>query len=88
LAPTPWDPRPLFYFQQNSCGHSPHVTSSLMRGWVCHLQLLPVLASAVIPGSEFRGTHDDILLFQIWYSRYLEGQVPVFISPRSRVAQL
>jgi hypothetical protein len=36
------------FFQQNACGHSPYVTSSLTRGWVCRLQLLLVLASAVI----------------------------------------
>jgi hypothetical protein len=33
-------------FQLNICGHSPYVTSSLTRGWVCRLQLLLVLASA------------------------------------------
>jgi hypothetical protein len=35
-----------------------------------------------------RGTHDHILLSQIRDSPNLEGQVPVFISPRNRVAQL
>jgi hypothetical protein len=39
---------------------------SLMRGWVCRLQLLLALASAVILGSESRGTRDYILLSQIW----------------------
>jgi hypothetical protein len=43
---------------------------------VCRLQLLLTLVSTVILRSESRGTHD------------LEGQVPVFISPRNRVAQL
>jgi hypothetical protein len=47
------------------------------------LQLLLVLASAVILGSESRGTHDHISLSQI-----REGPVPVFISPRKRVPQL
>jgi hypothetical protein len=61
---------------------------SLMRGWVCHLQLLLALTSAVILGSESCGTHDHILLSQIWDSPNLEGEVPVFISPRNRVAQL
>jgi hypothetical protein len=37
---------------------------SLTRGWVCHLQLLLALASAVILGSESCGTHDQILLCQ------------------------
>jgi hypothetical protein len=62
--------------------------SSLTREWVCRLQLLLVLASAVILGSESRGTHDHILLSQIWDSPNLEGLVPVFISPRNRVALL
>jgi hypothetical protein len=35
-----------------------------------------------------RGTRDHILLSQIRDSRNLEGQVPVFISPRNRVARL
>jgi hypothetical protein len=61
---------------------------SLTREWVCRLQLLLVLASAVILGSESRGTRDHILLSQIRDCLNLEGQVPVFISPRSRVAQL
>jgi hypothetical protein len=55
---------------------------SLTRERVCHLQLLLVLASAVILGSESRGTHDHILLSQIRDFPNLEGQVPVFISPR------
>jgi hypothetical protein len=38
---------------------------SLMRGQICRLQLLMVLASAVILGSESRGTRDHILLSQI-----------------------
>jgi hypothetical protein len=75
-------------FQQNTCGYSPYVTSSLSRGWVCRLQLLLGLASAVIIRSESRGTHDHILLPQIRDFPNLEGQVPVFISPRNRVARL
>jgi hypothetical protein len=39
------------------------------------------LASAVILGSEYRRTHDHILLSQIRDSPNLQGQVPVFISP-------
>jgi hypothetical protein len=42
----------------------------------------------VICGSESHGTHDHILLSHIRHSPNLEGQVPVFISPRNRVAQL
>jgi hypothetical protein len=60
----------------------------LTRGRVCRLQLLLVLASAVILGFEFRGTRDHILLSQIRDSPNLENQVPFFISPRNRVAQL
>jgi hypothetical protein len=54
-----------FILQLNTCGYSPYVTSSLTRGWVCHLQLLLVLASAVILRSEPHGTHDHTLPFQI-----------------------
>jgi hypothetical protein len=45
------------------------------RGWVCSLQLLLALASAVILRSETRGTHDHILLSQVRDSPNLEGQV-------------
>jgi hypothetical protein len=55
----------------NTCGCGPYVTSSLTRGRVCRLQLLLVLASAIILRSEFRGTHDHILLSQIRVSPYL-----------------
>jgi hypothetical protein len=77
-----------FIFQLNTCGYSPYVTSCLTRGWVCRLQLLLVLARAVILRSEFRRTHDHILLSQIRDSPNLEGQVPVFISTRNSVARL
>jgi hypothetical protein len=52
---------------------------------VFRLQLLVVLASAVILASEARKTHDQILLSQIQDSPNLEGQVPVFMSSRNRV---
>jgi hypothetical protein len=77
-----------FIFQLNTCGYSPYVASSLTRGWVCHLQLLLALASAVILRSESRRTHDHILLSQIPDSPKLEGQAPLFISSRNRVARL
>jgi hypothetical protein len=77
-----------FIFQQNSCGYSPYLTPSLTRGWVCCLQLLLVLASAVILWSEFHWSHDRILLSQIGDSTSLEGQVPLFISLSNRMAQL
>jgi hypothetical protein len=60
---------------------------SLTRGRVFRLQFLLVLASAVILGSESRRTH-HILLSQIRDSTHMEYQVPVFIFPRNRVAQL
>jgi hypothetical protein len=54
-----------------------------MRGWVCRLELLLGLARAVIPrGTLTAFTASDSRLPQ------LEGQVPVFISPRNRVARL
>jgi hypothetical protein len=70
-----------YIFQLNTCGYSPYVTSSLTRGWFYRLQLLPVLASAVILRSESRGTHDHILLSQIRDSPNLEGQVPDLHPP-------
>jgi hypothetical protein len=53
------------------------------RGLVYRLQLPLTLASAVILASESR----HILLSQSLDSPILEGRVPVFISPRERVAQ-
>jgi hypothetical protein len=84
----PQDSRPSMFFQLNPCSHSPYVTSSFTRGWVCHLQLLLAFASAVILGSESRGTHEHILLSQIRDSPNLEGQVPAFITHRNRVARI
>jgi hypothetical protein len=59
-----------------------------MRGLVCRLQLLLALANAFILRSESRRAHVHILLSQIRDSPKLEGQVPVFISPRNMEAQL
>jgi hypothetical protein len=85
----PWDSRHSnFIFQMNTCGYSPYVTSFLRRGWVCRLQLLLILVSAVILRSESFGVHDHILLSQIRDSPNLENKIPIFISPRIRVAQL
>jgi hypothetical protein len=69
----------IFIFQLNTCSYSPYVTSSLTRGWVCSIQFLLALASAVILRSDSRGTRDHTLLSQI---RDSCSQVPVFISPR------
>jgi hypothetical protein len=57
-----------------------------MRRWVCRLQLLLGLASAVILKSESRGTY-HILLSEIRDSPNLEGQISVFMSPWNKVAQ-
>jgi hypothetical protein len=72
----------IFFFQLNTCGHSPHVTSSLTRGLVCCLQLLLALASTSILRSESHRTQDHILLSQILVSPKL------FVSTSNRVAQL
>jgi hypothetical protein len=63
-----------FIFQLNTCGYSPCVTSTLTRGRVCRLQLLLVLASAVVLRPESLWPHDHILLSQIRDSPNLEGQ--------------
>jgi hypothetical protein len=80
LAPSPLTLTAIFYFQLNPCVHSPYVTSSLTREWICRLQLLLALANTVNLGSVSRGTHVHILLSQIRDSPNMEGQVPVFIS--------
>jgi hypothetical protein len=80
-----WDLRPDFITvrQLRVCWYG---ALSLTREWVCRLQLLLALASAVILGSESRRRP----YFTVSVSRHpnLEGQVPVFISPKNRVAQL
>jgi hypothetical protein len=71
----------IFFFQLNTWGHSPYVTSSLKRRWICRLQLLLFLASAFILRSESRRTHDHILLSQIRGSRKLEPRSPYLYPP-------
>jgi hypothetical protein len=63
----------FFFLQMNTCVYSPYVISSLTRGWVCRLQLLLALASAVILGSESCGTRDHILISQIQVFPNLKG---------------
>jgi hypothetical protein len=63
-----------FFFQSNTYDHSPYVTSSLMRRWVCHLQLLLALASAFILSSESCRTCDRILLTPIPDSPNVEAR--------------
>jgi hypothetical protein len=84
LGDKPLETHDQHFFQLNICGHRPYVTSSLTRGWVCRLQLVLVLASAVILRSESRRNHGHILRSQIRDSPDLEGQVPVFISPQKQ----
>jgi hypothetical protein len=74
LAPSLLRSTTSIFFQLNTCSYSPYVTSSLTKGWISSLQLLLVLASAVILGSDSRGTHDHILLSQIRDSPNLEGE--------------
>jgi hypothetical protein len=75
------------FFRLNTCGHNPYITSSLRRGWVSYLQLLLVLARALSCPSpaEFTTT---IYCLRFKTPPNLVGQVPLFISPRARVAQL
>jgi hypothetical protein len=65
------------------------VAPSLTRERVCNLtvQLLLDLARAVTLGLKSRRTHGHNLLSHLRLPS-LEGQVPVFVSPRNRVAQL
>jgi hypothetical protein len=68
-----------FFFSLNTCFHGPYITSSLTRGWVCSLQFLLTLASAVNLRSKSRGTHDHILLSQIRDSPNLEAGPRIYI---------
>jgi hypothetical protein len=54
-----------------------------------YFQFLPGIASSAFLRSESHGTHEhsSVSLFFL-DSPNLEGQVPVFISPMNRVAQL
>jgi hypothetical protein len=64
-------------------------THSLTRGWACNLlvQFLLGLARAVTHGSK-SGSTKTIFYCLISESPKLEDQIPVFITPRNRVAQL
>jgi hypothetical protein len=64
------------------------VAPSLTRGRVCNLLLLLALASVVPLGSESAGLEIIFYCPNSWDSPNLEGQVPVVISPRNRVAQI
>jgi hypothetical protein len=80
---TIWDLRPIFvYFPWKLfldrcafyCGGAPYNEGMIMGCW-------PFL------GSDSRGTHDHVLLSEFWGCHNLEGQVPVFIVTRNRIAQ-
>jgi hypothetical protein len=80
-----------FILQLNTCGYSPYVTSSLTRGWICRLQLLLVITSAVM--SESGGTHNHILLSHMetpagtgWPSCSPRHWVPFSSSPTTLTA--
>jgi hypothetical protein len=55
-----------------------------MRGWVCRLQLLLVLASAVILRSESCGTRDHVLLSEIRDSPKPGGPGPRIYIPQEQ----
>jgi hypothetical protein len=65
LGAEPLETRPEMFSLNGTPAVIVLITSSLMRGCGCHLQLLPVLASTFILGSESHGTRDHILLSQI-----------------------
>jgi hypothetical protein len=54
------------FFQLNTCGYSPYVTSSLTRGWVCRLQLLLVWPAQSVWGQSPAG------LMTVFYSLRFE----------------
>jgi hypothetical protein len=72
----------------DNCGGLLMGAFCLTRERVCRLQLLLVLVSVIIIGSESRGTRNHILLSQIRDSTNLEAQVSLFTSPKNRIAQL
>jgi hypothetical protein len=57
---------------------------SLTRSPVCTFPFLPSIASAAFLRSEFQ----SVYCLYFWVSSNQEGEVPLFISPSNRVAQL
>jgi hypothetical protein len=78
----------ILFYQLHICDYSPYVTSPLTKRMGLSFTIAAGLASGVILMSESRGTHDQLLLSQIRDSPNLDGQIPVFISPRNRVSRL
>jgi hypothetical protein len=85
LASSPLGITTSNFFQLNTYDYSLYIISSLSIGWICRLQLLLDHASTVILRSE--SPWDSWPYFTVSHSRLLqlEGQVPVFISPRNKV---
>jgi hypothetical protein len=88
LAPSPLRLTTGEFFQLNPYRNSSYIISCLMRGWVGRF--------AIAAGPHQR-SHSRVRVprgsrpyftAQIRDSPNLEGQVPVFISPRNRVAHL
>jgi hypothetical protein len=72
----------IFFFQLNTSGYSPYVTSSLTRGWGL---------SFTLAADPRHRSHSWVRVLRNSYftvSVNLLGQVPVFISPRDRVDHL
>jgi hypothetical protein len=60
----------------------------MTRRRVCSFQFLPGIANAGFLRPESHRTHEHILSCLFLRLPNLEGHVPVFVSPRNRVAQL
>jgi hypothetical protein len=79
-------PKIRFLLLSDGCGFLDVGAPFMMIGKVCNLQLLLVLTSSVIIVSKSCRTHNHILLSRIQGFSYLEGKVPVCISPRGEGA--
>jgi hypothetical protein len=75
----------IFFRQLRVCYF---VAPSLARGLDCNLLLLLVLAAQSRSGLSPAGLKTIFYCPNFWDSPNLEGQVPVFISPRNKVAQI
>jgi hypothetical protein len=84
-----WDqfffPLEIFFRQLRVCYF---VSPSLMRGRVCNLLLLLVSPAQSRSGLSPAWLKTIFYCLNAWDSPNLEGQVPVFIHPRNRVAQI
>jgi hypothetical protein len=55
LATSPLRLKTSNMFQLSTCGHTPYVTSSMMREWVCRLQLFLASPAQLLSGSSPAG---------------------------------